>query len=264
MSSNASSNLPIVCLITGDFYGRADIYLRRLYYMLARCCPVPFTLHCFSDRLRIAPAKVELHACVDWTKTTDSTMRPTTKKLQFFDSNTIPFDEFLYLDISLIIQRDMSDLLEFAFSCPQDLVIINDWNYPCYNSSVMRIRRGTFQSIYNAFAQGKRYPQRVLGDQDFIHSHIAALGWQERVAFFPAEQIVSYKKLRALDLTDSNAAQSAIERATIVKFHGSPKMHSVANPLSNFAYRLNNCFSKSGQCNGDFFARELRQHWRDK
>lgn len=181
--SAALSNLPIVCLVTGDFHGRADLYLRRLYAMLARHCPVPFTLHCFCDQPRIAPPNVQLHSCEHWSKVTDPAMRPTTKKLQFFDANTVPFDEFLYLDISLVIRRDMNELLKFAFGQTQDLVIVNDWNYASYNSSVMRIRRGALQTIYDAFASGQRYPQQVPGSRFHLCAHRGARLARARRAF---------------------------------------------------------------------------------
>lgn len=257
------STLPVVCLMTGDFYGQADVYLRRMNAMLERHCPVPFSLVCYSDQPRALPAGVELKSCADWVQLTDAVMRPTTRKLGFFDADVVPFDEFLYLDLSLVIQRDMTELLGFAFGQNQDLVIVNDWFYPCYNSSVMRIRRGALQTIYDAFVNGTRYPQHVPGDQDFIYKHIAAQKLEHRVALFPAEQIVSYKFLRRLNETDAAAARQAVEAATIVKFHGAPKMHVVANPISNFAeLRKFNLFGRRYK-RGHFFFRDLRKHWRD-
>lgn len=54
------SILPVVCLVTGNFHGQADVYLRRLNAMLQRYCPVPFSLLCFSDQPRALPKGVEL------------------------------------------------------------------------------------------------------------------------------------------------------------------------------------------------------------
>lgn len=246
--------LPIVCLAVGEAY--ADQYVTRLQAMLERHCARPFTLFCYSDRARDVPAAVEMRDCQSWTEVLRPAMRPTTRKLRFFDNVTVPFEEFLYLDLTLVIRRDMSDFLDYAFAQPQELVIVRDWSYPCYNSCVMRIRRGSFRAVYDAFVAGETYPFRIAGDQDFLSASLEAKGLQNQVAQFRPEDIVSYKELRGLNRSDGAAAARAIEAATIVKFHGKPKPHQVLDAGFNFfKIRLKN------RRDADFFRDELRRQW---
>lgn len=244
--------LPVVCLATGDLYGRADQYINRMYSMLRRHCPCPFTLHCFSDRPRRVDRAIQIRSCAEWKPAPHPQPHATTAKLNLFNAEFVPFAEFFYLDLTLVIRRDMSSFLERAFGAPEDLVVVNEWYYPCYNSCAMRIRRGALQSIYDDYASGTIYPQHNPGDQDFIHAHIAARGLQHRVALFAPEQVVSFKKARHLQRTDPAAARRMVENATIVKFHGTPKMHQVAHPF----YQL---FKSSRLL---FFKRELYRNWR--
>ncbi|PQV65383.1 hypothetical protein B1R32_101123 [Abditibacterium utsteinense] len=249
-----AETLPVVCLAVGDAY--ADQYVSRLYGMLQRHCPQPFTLLCYSDRDRIVPPEVQMRDCSTWSEMLRPAMRPTTRKLRFFDGKTVPFDEFLYLDITLVIHRDMTSLLDYAFTQLQDLVIVRDWFYPSYNSCVMRIRRGSLSVFCDAFVAGETYPHRIAGDQDFLSACIEAKGLQDQVATFRPEDVASYKLLRRLNRRDSDAAQRAVEAATIVKFHGKPKPHQVLDPFFNFfRMRLKN------RDDANFFRRELRREW---
>lgn len=253
--------VPIVCFATGDFCGCPDVYLQRLFGMLSRHMPVPFTLTCFSDRPRRAPEAVEIRDCSDWSQLRGEDMHQTSHKLRLFDPEIGLPPEFLYLDMSLVIRSDMRPLLEYAFDRPEDLVIVKDWNYECYNSCVMRIRSGALRTIYDAFVAGQSYPQRNRGDQDFTYQHLTTLGMQDHVALFPEEQIVSYLNTRTLNRTDPVAAQRIIENAIIVKFFGKNKMHKVANPLWNLRkIRWRN--RPYGGRDAAFFLRELRREWR--
>jgi hypothetical protein len=247
--------LPVVCLAIGDLSGRGDMYISRLNGMLQRHCPVPFMLTCYSDRNRHVPEGVKVVDCQQWAKakvgTTDEAYKITSLKLHLFDAAEVPSSEFFYFDLSLVIRQNMQPLLDYAFSRPEDLVIVSDWHYSCYNSSVMRIRRGPLQTIYDAYAGGQRYEQIVKGDQDFIYEHVKAKGLQNQVALFPEGQVVSYKMTRTLNRTDPEAAQKVVEDAIIVKFHGKPKMHQVANPLYNL-------LKKSDYT---FFREELKRNW---
>lgn len=249
-----ADTLPIVCLAVGDAY--ADQYVTRLHAMLQRHCARPFTLFCYSDRDRQVPGAIEMRDCSAWTEMIRPGMRPTTRKIRFFDAQTVPFEEFLYLDLTLVIRRDMSSLLDFAFGQPQDLVIVRDWFYPSYNSCVMRVRRGPLRAIYDAFVAGETFPYRIAGDQDFLSACLDAKGLQPHVTEFRPEEIVSYKLLRRLNRSDAVAAERAVEAATIVKFHGKPKPHQVIDPLFNFfKIRLKN------RRDADFFRCELRREW---
>lgn len=215
--------LRIVCLAFGDVYGLADLYVTRLFHMLGRHCPRPFQLVCYTDRPRHVPAPIEQRDCAGWTELEREGMHPTMRKLGLFNPAYVDFDEFLYLDLTMVVRKDMGSLLDFAFGRPEALVILKDWHYDGYNSSVMRIRGGALRWVYDAFVAGTRFPQRIPGDQDFLHQAIAQRSLQHRVALFPSGLVASFRQ--ALRSRDAAFVRRSIEAATIVKFHGDPKMH---------------------------------------
>ena len=247
------ATVPFVCLAYDDFHGYADTYLNRLYSMLERHCPAPFTLTCYAG----LPRRVKHPIAIEPVSALMAAPQPhpTYYKLGLFRAGATPFERFLYLDMSLVIRRDMTQLLEFAFSAPQDLVIVDEWSYAGYNSCVMRIRDGALGSVYNSYLAGTRYPLRVEGDQDFIRAHVRERGLEDRVAFFPTEQIISYKRTRYLSeegAPQMARAQQMVRAATIVKFHGNPKMHHIAK-------RPRNPFKS---LDSSLFKRELYENWR--
>jgi hypothetical protein len=251
--------LPIVCFAFGDFHGMTELYVGRLYGMLARYCPLPFTLYCYTDRPLQLPAQVVQRDCGGWTELDRTGMRPTTRKLGLFNPRYIEFDRFLYLDVSLVIRRDMSELLKQAFARPEDLVIIAHWHNGGYNSSVMRIDRGGMAFVYDAFVAGETYEQRVPGDQDFIRGAVLRHGKQERVGHFPAGQIVSFKSLVKRCRRSGLQARRLVEQATIVKFHGSPKMHEAFAARYWLRLRLGELLH--GNLRPVMPMRELRRDW---
>jgi hypothetical protein len=186
-------------------------------------------------------------------------MRPTTRKLGLFNPGYVEFDRFLYLDISLVVRRDMSELLAQAFARREDLVIIPHWRNDGYNSSVMRVHRGGLTPIYDAFVAGETYEQRVPGDQDFIRGAVLRHALQAHVGLFPLEQIVSFKKVVQVGRRCASQARRLIEQATIVKFHGSPKMHEAFT--ARYAIRLRVGELLHGNLGAVIPLRELRREW---
>ncbi|WP_144630508.1 hypothetical protein [Bordetella genomosp. 13] len=246
-------HLHAVCVSTGPAFDDLDIH--RLHHMLQRHCPIPFTLHCYTDRPRNTPAAVQIHLLDDWHELERPDMRQTTKKLRLFAGHGLPAAEFLYMDVSLVIRADMRDMLAYAFNSPADLVIVPHWRNEGFNSSVMRIRTGALSMVYDAFRAGEAYVQDVKGDQEFIYFSLRARGLLGRTATFPDGQIISYKTTRRLCRKDSKRAHQRLAHATIVKFHGKPKPAQVLGGFwESLRARLRRC--------GNFGRRELRRHWR--
>lgn len=247
----------VVCLAFGDRY--KDLYLVRLFRMLTRHMPVPFTLTVVTDRPRKLPSGVKSFDASGWTMRREG-MRVTTKKLKLFDPESGLPGEFLYLDTTLVIQKDMTPLLEYAFSRSEELVVVSDWNYDCYNTCVMRLRPGgELRAVYEAFVAGEAYEYRVNGDQDFVHAAVSHRGLQSQVALFPEDHVVSYRNARDLSRNDLEAARITLDRGIVVKFFGYLKMHHVASALWRW---------KRGRKHPDerpilgFWVRELRERWR--
>lgn len=254
--------LTFVCVATGDFYGLAEVYVHRMLGMLQAHVHQPFRLYCITDRPRKVAPNITLIDCSAWHELKRDNMRATTTKLGLFNPAYAPADDFIYLDLTLVIQRDMSPLIDFAQKAPESLVIIKDWHQDTYNSSVMRIRPHTLRFIYDAFCQGEKYPQKTAGDQDFIHAVIRNRGQSSQVKFFPDAYICSFKKSVRTARHDRAAAKSMIDNAIIVKFHGNPRMHNALNPIKRFfKYSIGNLWY--GQIGLPFNVRALQQAWED-
>jgi hypothetical protein len=238
------------------------VYVKRLSKMLERHMNVPYQLHCITDRSDRLPERVFRIDASDWHEMKREGMRVTTNKIRLFDPSAIPFEEFLYLDVTLVIQKDMRPLLEYAMAQGEDLVIVKDWNYDCFNSCVMRIRRSpALEAIYRTWLEGKSFPFRNAGDQDFIHSCVHHLGLCDKVALFQPDHVVSYRNLRNRHRTDPKGAYEAIRKGIIVKFWGEPKMHQLANPYYNLM-RIRLRHLTRGPKDARFWLRELRRNWR--
>lgn len=231
MAALGASPVVVACLAVGDMDGMVDLYVARLYGMLGRHCPVRFRLVCFSDRERGLPPGVELRRCDGWTELRRVGMRPTTLKLGLFNPVYAEWERFLYLDLTLVIRRNLGPLLAQALGGEDDLVIVDDWHHAGYNSSVMGLRAGgALTAVYDAFVQGERFEQRVPGDQDFINGVIAARGLQDRVGTFTPGMVESFKRVMRLGRSEPAQARAALEASTIVKFHGKPRMQDVFDP----------------------------------
>lgn len=255
------SPLAIVCLAIGDMDGMADVYLARLHGMLTRHCPAPFRLVCFSDRDRNQPQGVELRRCDSWTELRREGMRATTMKLGLFNPAYVEFERLLYLDLTLVIRRDMGGLLEEALSSPYGLVIVKDWHHEGFNSSVMSIRRGALSVVYEAFVNGERFDQRVPGDQDFINGVLASRGLQDAVGTFSTGTVESFKRLMRLARHSPTQAREALSTSTIVKFHGQPRMQDVFSRWP-YLWRVRLKELAHGHWRPVLPVDELRQAWR--
>jgi hypothetical protein len=247
--------LPVVCLAVGD--SLPDYYIERLYRMLSRHLKSqPVKLLCFTDRTRKISSEIEQRDCSDWNDVKREGMRVTTQKLRLFDGVTVPYEEFFYFDLTLVVRNDLQRLVDYAQSRPEPLVIVKDWDYDSYNSCVMRIKPEKLKIIYESFVAGQSYTQRIKGDQEFITRCLEANSLQKLVATFPVNEVASYKAARNLNRKDRAAAIQILEAASVVKFHGRPKPHELLDPVYNFLkIRLKHPKDAS------FWVKELRQNW---
>lgn len=223
--------IQFVCMATGDFHGLAEIYIARLFGMLRRHAGRDFHLSCITDRPRDIPPDIRQIDCSGWTELYRYGMRPTTAKLGLFNPAYTGLVEFIYLDLTLVIRQRMDALIDHAMHSPCDLVILKDWGYESYNSSVMRIRPQHLKFIYSAFVGGKRYPQKTQGDQDFIFAAIREHQKQSLVELFPESQVVSFKQAMRTGLQDPARSAAMVAGAVIIKFHGNPRMHRALDPV---------------------------------
>ncbi len=258
-AANRATRLPIVCMAFGNV-ALADLYVTRLHDMLERSCPLPFRLICYTDQPRNVPADVEQRDCGGWSEFDHQGTPAFMRKLGLFNPAYIEFDEFVYLDLTLVIRQSMQALLGAALSASEDLVIVKDWHYDCYNSSVMRIRPRPMRFIYDAFISGERFAQVLPGDQDFIHGVVSSRQAQHRVALLPEGCVASFKALVRIGRRDPALARRLTEQATVVKFHGRPRMHQAFDPVHHF-FRIRLRDWAHGQVRSPIPVDELRSHW---
>lgn len=257
----APAAVEFVCLATGALHGLGDRYVSRLHAMLAARCPVSFRLSCITDRPRSVPGSIRQIDCSRWRELLRPGMRPTTMKLGLFNPAYVPCAEFFYLDLSLVIRGDLAPLLEAGARSARPLVILRDWFYDSYNSSVMRIRQPDLRIVYEDFAAGVSYPQQVAGDQDFLHATIRTRGLAHLVDTFSPDLVASFKLAARTARRDRAASRAMVEKAVIVKFHGAPKLHEAVRPWNRLVkYGLR--YLRHGAWGLPFSIAELDRAWK--
>jgi len=203
--------LRFVMVSVGPAYGME--YVSTLADMIARNASQveQFSIECVTDRpdelppgVGYVPARAELPGW--W------------QKVGLFAPD-LPWevgDKIIYFDLDVAITGRLEDLVEAEG-------IIQDWNWPCFNSSVMAWTHGEHENIWRRFdvamidKPGKVVPAELLpagqingGDQEWITE---VGGWKT----FPAEWFVSYRAAKAWP---PNGCKAVI-------LHGKPKPHEV-------------------------------------
>lgn len=229
-----SRKIHFVCVATGDFYNRGELYINNLYSMLSKHVDNEFSLTCITDKKRNLENKIIQIDCSNWDELKAPGMRATTTKIGLFNPNYINLESFIYLDLTLVIQSNMTPLIKFMQSKEEPLIIIKDWFQDTYNSSVMRIKPHQLQIIYDDFSSGIRYNQKTKGDQEFIYNTIKKHKIENKVSIIPEQFVSSFKFLLRKSLKDKEIANRMLKKSIIIKFHGKPKVHEIANPVYRF------------------------------
>lgn len=229
--------------------------------MLERHAPPPVRILCLTDAPERLPGGFE-PIDLRGKELRRSGMRPTTNKILLFERGFVPCDEFLYLDQTLVVHRDLTPLLEFAKGREEPLVAVRDWHYDSLNTCVVRVRADqSLESVVAAFREGRSYPFKVGGDQDFVTSAIRDLGLESKVATFPPGMVESYKNARNVYRRDPAEAARMLREAIVVKFHGVPRMHELLSPWMRLT-KVWRRFPGRGIGFAGFWAKELREVWR--
>jgi len=206
-------SIHFVMVRVGERYGPE--YVAVLADMIARNASnlESFSIWCVTDRPEELPEGVGFIQA-------DTSIPPSWwAKCQLF-SSAMPWeagDRVVYFDLDVAITGRLEDLTETDG-------IIQDWHWPCWNSSVMSWRHGEHRAVWDDLTpEVMSRPSTDLapylpkgqvngGDQE----HITRLGgWKT----FPAAWFISYRDARSWPPNDSKA----------VIFHGDPKPHEVTN-----------------------------------
>jgi len=250
--------LTYACVATGSMQGQANASIDRLYRMLLRFSPRHPRLICVTDQVRaIHPDIVQIDASA-WPEFKKPGTHPTYYKLSLFNPQYVPYPDFIYLDLSVIIQGPLQPIVAFAEQYSDDLVIVRGWSQSEVNSSVMRIRNAQLGFIHGDFESGIRYPEHVPGDQDFIAGAMHAHG--RPFTTLPTGQVVSFKQIMRLGTRDWQTARQHASDATIVKFHGQPKPHTIFR-AGYMLFRYGLRYWLKGHVNYPFDLGRLRNCW---
>lgn len=175
----------IVCLKYGNKYGPE--YVNKLYNMVQRNTTVDHEFVCFTEDSNGIDKNVRIEGLPFNSKIQGWWYKPF-----FFDPNLVLKGTILFLDLDVIIFRNIDRLFTYE---PGKFCIIRDFNryliknYDKFNSSVFRLETGQHQIVYNEFQKNyETLSRRFPGDQDLIRHFV-----QRDYCYWPNDWIMSYK-----------------------------------------------------------------------
>ena len=224
----------VVCLKHGNKYGPE--YVNTLHRMVKRNLTLEHEFVCFTEDRRGIDPEVRIMP-LPQLPVTGWWYKP-----MFFNPKLGLNGTILYLDLDLIIFRNIDNLFEYE---PGKFCIIRDFNrihvrnYQKMNSSIFRLQTGQHRHVYDNFVEDPKHSsRRYHGDQDWIHAQIRHKdGW----AFWPEEWIQSYKwEMRGKPrMTRDSRGKRNFERpgqprvlpsTSVAVFHGDPNTHNCVDP----------------------------------
>lgn len=218
----------VVCLKYGDKY--PSEYVNKLHSMVSRNLTVPYEFVCFTENknginpnIRIEPLQVRSDVQGWWYKS------------MFFDKNFCLKGTILFLDLDVIIFKNIDKLFHFA---PKNFCIIRDFtrsqikDWKKFNSSVFRLETGQHHHVYENFMKDpKSISRRFHGDQDWIYDQI-----RKNYALWPDEWIQSYKwemrkrapthRINGIRNFLKPAEPEILSETCVAVFHGEPNPHN--------------------------------------
>lgn len=172
-----------------------------------------FALWCVTDRPSELPEGITPIPPPDW-------LPGWWAKCALF-SPDMPWDEgdrVIYFDLDVAITGRLEDLAETKG-------IIQDWHWPCYNSSVMAWDHGDHRQIWDLLTPARLKRKAAPALRDLLPKGQVNGGDQEHITevskwdVFPPDWFVSYRDAKAWPPN----------RCKAVIFHGSPKPHEVTD-----------------------------------
>lgn len=129
-------------------------------------------------------------------------------KIQLFKPNFLKGEKFLYLDLDVVITKNINHLFDY-----EGFTIIDDWIYDTYNSSAMLMTGGEYSHVYDIFVKDKEKNMRIhpQGDQQMITNYIKA------------DNIFSKTEFASFRMSGCEAEP----KGDVVVFHGKPNPHEV-------------------------------------
>ena len=223
----------IVCLKHGEKYNFD--YVNRLYNMCKRHCSLNFNFACLTENpsginpnINILPLpKAELYGW--WYK-------------PYLFSQDFPLDgNLLFFDLDIVIIKNIDNLWSFSpnkFCIIKDFNRVNIPNWNKMNSSVFKLRKGSYPHVWENLKSDWKQTSRMHGDQDWIYKEMSTQSYE----FWPDDWIQSYKwEIRNKnDIIRSQNNKRVFrtkenpkikDSTSILVFHGEPKPNEVEDPI---------------------------------
>lgn len=230
---NNNKKRTVVCLKYGNKYGPE--YVNKLYSMVSRNLTLEHEFVCFTENTKGIDRSIKTQPLP-----TDLGLTGWWFKPLFFNPSLVPNSTILYLDLDLIIFRNIDGLFKHQ---PNKFCIIRDFNryliknYNKFNSSVFRLESGQHSHVYTDFIKNSNsVVKRFAGDQDWIRHCIS-----KDYEYWPDEWVQSYKwemRSKPRMTRDTNGRRNWHEPGTpkvnpetsIAVFHGDPKPDTCVDP----------------------------------
>lgn len=188
-----------VSVKSGSKYGPE--YVNKLYTSIKRFCHSPIRFICLTDDINgldhsIETIDIRQYQLEGWWN-----------KALLFNKKCLKLDKpFIYIDLDEVI----IDWLDPIFLLDSPIMLIRDFTYFSYNSSIMRIDPKIMHTLYEDYFN-KNTPKSFPGDQDWITQTLQA------AETFPVSWFISYR-LHAQFMPPLGTK--------IVCFHGDIKPHN--------------------------------------
>lgn len=206
--------ITFACVLkSGGVYDSA--WVRKLHAQVQLHCSRDFRFVCFTDMEFEFPGIERIELVEDW--------RGWWSKLEIFRPGVLS-GTVIYMDLDCLIVGALD-----GFDRSHGFWMVPDFYNPVanFNSSVMVFQGGTQSDLYFAMKinpgmimhlYDKVRPNGMIGDQAFIQTELGKTN--HKVELLPSHEIVSYKR---------HCSNGHPEEASVVCFHGRPKMNHAAD-----------------------------------
>lgn len=250
----SEGTVEIVCVNAGEKF--PDFYVQRLYNMLGRNFSRSFRLTCLTDRKRDVSQEI---AQID---IRDFGARGPFNKVLMYNQEVFPYDEALFMDITLVIKDDLAYLVDHARGLNKDVIAIRDWRRPVLNSCVQWVTKNeTLAKVWEVYKSGEHPEFRTKGDQFFVYSTLCALGLEDRIGYLPDGHIQSYKVLREAHRESREKFERLWKETRVIKFHGVPRATDILDPMQQF-WNVTLRYPHHAFKDWNFLKKEIKEWWR--
>lgn len=209
--------LRVVCVKWGAQYGPE--YVSRLFAGVSRALPgSPLTFCCYTDDVRGIESGIE-------TRPLPPDVPGWWNKLYLFaEGESLPSERVVYFDLDVVVVDRLRWLAEYVGT----FAACDDWARPGHlNSSVMAWRGGWGRHIWDSWCAAGMPLKATASDQEWIER--VTPRWDRLQSLVDGRrEVVSYRAHCAVGLPPRDAS--------VVCFHGQPKMHSVRDEWVRMAW----------------------------